>query len=187
MERYFYAQLEDALVNDAATLEQLREMFLEVYPRPSTIQFDITITYDFNPASNCSECVPRDSCKPALNFTTETASDNTTVTWRSLDSAFNLLHVLANVVTLWCTHGLSLAFHDVFRFQFDTNYYGSTYYVEDPIKFSIKLECQPDKDEMISALEEFFRWLSANFYIMYMYTHWNAHPFTFPPSIIMHV
>ena len=127
VERYLYAQLEDALVNDAATLEQLREVFIREPPLPNEIEFNITITYDFNPASYCRTCLPRGTCKPALKSTTKTASDNTTLTWMSPvpdKDAFDLVHVLTNAVTFWCTHRVSLVFHDLFHLQPEDSYYG---------------------------------------------------------------
>jgi len=156
VERYLYAQLEDALVTDAATLEQLREVFFQEPPRSNKIQFHINVTADSISPSNCSECLPSaagETCTPAFCLVDKTASDSNTstaqwelcshmkVTWkvpRDVD-AVDLIQVLADTVVPWCTHGISLVAYTNSPFARGDNYYfyNTVYRVQDPIKLSL--------------------------------------------------
>ena len=132
VERYLYAQLEDAL--DGATLEQLREVFFQ-QPRSTKIPFNISITADSisdrycyvsldnvspDNVSHCNVNQPYTwSCEPAFcqmasrYGNISTAHDNwklcshLRVMWISEVSVIELVEILANTVVPWCAHGPS--------------------------------------------------------------------------------
>lgn len=173
VERYLYVQLEDALVNDAATLEQLREVFFEESPQPTEINFHINITVESIPPNNCSVCSPRpwETCEPAFCSVNKTAShygNTSTVQWElcsllniswttGLD-AVEMIKALANAVVPWCAHGPS------FMVLFDDNIYtldmDDTYNVL--LNLSLKtLNCQPHAHQLTDAVGEFLTWVSV--------------------------
>ena len=60
-ERDLYVKLEDALINDPATLEQLREVFLKT-PKPTAVYFNVNITVtSMLSANNCTVIESRES------------------------------------------------------------------------------------------------------------------------------
>ena len=174
VERYLYVQLEDTLVNDAATLEQLREVFFQKSSGPSTVDFKTIITADYIPASNCSASSRADTCEPA--FCPATSDNNaSTAQWElcSYDRSYtvrwevphgvdaqDLINVLGEIAIPLCTHGLSTAaFITSFWFRSDSNE-GTNYGGEVTLKLR-KLDCQPCKYQLINAVGEFFSWVSA--------------------------
>ena len=191
VERYLYVQLEDALVNDAATLEQLREVFFQEPPGPNIIQFNINITADSIPANNCSVSSPQDT-EPAFCPVNETTSYSkySTTKWKLCSficvtlevpyevDAVDLIQALALKVIPWCAHGLSLA-------VILTNNFGSsnsrtilggctsTWYHEPvPVKVNLKLtelNCQPYTCQLNSAVRELLSWVSTNHNISVQY------------------
>lgn len=178
VERYLYAQLEDALVNDAATLEQLREVFFQP-PRPYKVQFHINITADFIAAGNCSKCVP-DCGAPwpcALAFCAghgtsqwQLCSSDLKVTWATEVYAVELLEALANTVLPWCAHGLSLMV-PISNDLSDTpggnsegvcDSHRSDFQELVNLHISAKeLNCNPYYYELFYAVGEFFTWVSV--------------------------
>ena len=177
VERYFYEQLEDALSNDGATLEQLREVFFR-QPRPIKIQFHVNITADSIANSNCSVCQPSRQCEPALcrrvhekvsrygNISTAydqwKLCSNLTVTWITHANVDEFIEVLANTVVPWCTHGLSFLVGtgltiDAYIGEFLEEVY--TFDSEDVVKLHLllkDLECQPYAFQLINAVGQFF-------------------------------
>jgi len=78
--------LEDALVNDGATLELLREVFFDQEPPlPNFIpHFLINVTTDSTAAINCSVCSPWNTCEPAFHPVTSKSNTSTALvdlTW----------------------------------------------------------------------------------------------------------
>ena len=182
VERYLYVQLEDALVNDGATLEQLREVFFEEFgPQLTEINFHINITVESIPTSNCSACSPWpwETCEPAFCQVNKKPSyyGNTSVvqwelcsplniSWTTGLDAVEIIEVLANTVIFWCAHGLS------FMVLFNGASYYSYILEEDEwhndvlelIKLSVKnLNCRPHTYQLTDAVKEFFTWVSVNF------------------------
>ena len=182
--RYLYVQLEDALVNDATTLEQLKEVFIRQL-RPHVISFRLNIRADSIPASNCSSS-PWDTCEPAFCPVNNTSDNNSSTTQWKLCSPMNikwrvpryvdavdLIHVLANTVVPWCTHGVSymvLMLAPVERYY----YYDSE--VQVPIRLSLKkLKRQPSKDELTDAVGELGKFKPQHKSVYYSHAPtWNA-------------
>ena len=188
VELYLYAQLEDALVNDGATLEQLREVFFdsEPGPHPTEINFHINITVESIPTSNCSACSPWpwDTCEPAFCRQVDKKAShygNTSIVWWELCSLLNIswttgldavkiIKVLADTVIFWCAHGPSL----MVPLNSDSYILGGdewrdAYYV--PIKISVKkLNCRPYAYQLTHAVGEFFTWVSTNFISVLVFT-----------------
>ena len=127
VERYFYEQLDNALSNDGATLEQLREVLFR-QQRSIKIQFHVDITADSIANSNCSVCqswwLPRSQCEPAFcrrvhekvsrygNISTAydqwKLCSNLSITWITHANVDEFIEVLlANTVVPWCAHGPS--------------------------------------------------------------------------------
>ena len=182
LERYLYAQLEDALVNDAATLEQLREVFFQEPPRfrPTKIHFHIEITADSILATNCSECSPWDTCEPAFCPVNRTTSNIITsaaqwklcshmnVKWRAPHyvDAVDFIKELTVIVVPWCTHGLSvvvLIFTGGGISLTEPGFYGGYFHdVAEPIRLSVKrLHCHPRLLELPGPVAQLFSWVGV--------------------------
>lgn len=169
VERYFYEQLEDALSNDGATLEQLREVLFR-QQRPIKIQFHINITADSIANSSCSSvCQPsrwwwqRGPCEPAFcrrvhekvsrydNISTAydqwKLCSNLNVMWITHANVDEFIEALANTVVPWCAHGPSfLVFSGLLTDAFITKVYTGvfgeeyTFDSEDVVKLHLLLK-----------------------------------------------
>ena len=159
VEPYLYAKLEDPLINDSATLEQLREVFFKG-PGPE-IHFHIDITVESIPTSNCSACSPWETCEPAFCQVNEKASHYgfSSPVGTLFSSEYLMDNWVANAVVFWCAHGPS------FMVLFNGDSYVEWHGVYDePIKFSVKkLNHQPHAHQLTNAVGNFFTWVSVNF------------------------
>lgn len=181
VERYLYEQLEDALANDGATLEQLKEVFLA--QGVNQINFQVNVTVKSLPANNCSSCQPLwpwqpESCDSAFchidDDEKERSYGNTStvqwelcsllnISWTTGLDAVEIIKVLANTVVPWCGHGPSL----MVLFNSYMPWFGewhNAYNVPEPIKLLLKkLTCQPYTYQLTNAVGVFFTWVSVNF------------------------
>lgn len=187
VERYLYEQLEDALSNDGATLEQLREVLFQS-PRPIKIPFHINITVDSISDSNCSVCqpLPWQKCEPAFcrenvtrygNISTaynqwKLCSNHLNVIWITYVNVVDLIEVLADAVVPWFAHGPSfLIATGVIADAFISDaYFGGPFMPEEGYIFEVEefiklhlllkdLDCRPNAFQLTNAVGQFFTWV----------------------------
>lgn len=175
-----YVQLEEALVNDAVTLEQLREVFFAEPQRPNEINFDINIMVESIPVSNCSVCSWY-ICEPAFCSVNKNASHygNTStaqwelcshlnIVWTTGLDAVEIIEALANAVVPWCAHGLSImVLFNGDRYVLDMDGWRDYYIIS--IDLLLKtLTCQPNTHELTDVVGEFFTWVSVNLILIHV-------------------
>ena len=179
---YLYTQLEDALVSDGGTLEQLRELFFvsenwpDIHSPPTRVYFNpVYVTVDWISPTNCSTACPL--CLPAFCNVSEgralpmaqwelcSKDSNLSFSWvpqKAGTKAVDLIKELAQQVIPWFGNGLSLLLVT------EIESYNEPLDSWQSLHLSIKsLSCMPYRTELIEALEELLHWVIIIHNIIY--------------------
>ena len=180
-ERDLYVKLEDALINDPATLEQLREVFLKT-PKRTAVDFHVNIIVNsMLSANNCTVIESRES-SPAFCSTSsssgsavaqwEICSDyqKNEIDWKTANPdtsaiikyfAVRKVFVWGYVLSLLVANSYTSLYYgaDVFL---DLYLYNNDGYTATTIALSVKeLDCHPNRYQLFASLGELFSWVST--------------------------
>ena len=178
-ERDLYVKLEDALINDPATLEQLRKVLLKT-PKPTAINFHVNIIVtSMLSANNCIVNESRESSPAFCSTSSSFGSADTQweicgsdygeneIYWRTNRDTAEILvikYFAARKVLMWgCIpslmvgHATSYLYYDVDDYMYTVND-GPTITIALSVK---KLDCHPNMYQLFASLGELFSWVST--------------------------
>ena len=174
---YLYTQLEDALVSDGGTLEQLRELFFVREIPPTPVSFSpVYVTVDWISPTNCSTACPlcllafcrvsEGRALPMAQWELYSKDSNLIFSWLPPSAsikAVDLIKELAQQVIPWFGNGLSLLLVTEIE-----SYNEPLDSVQQSLHLRIKsLSCMPYMYELKEALRELLTWVIIIHNIIY--------------------
>ena len=177
---YLYTQLEDALVSDGGTLEQLRELFFVREDRWTPVLFDpVYVTVDSISPTNCSTACPLCSlafCNvseghalPMAQWELCSKGSSLSFSWLLPSAgikAVDLIKELAQQVITWFGNGFSFVLLITEIDIYNEPLYMD--YVKQPLHLRIKsLSCKPYMSELNETLGELLTWVIIIHNIIY--------------------
>ena len=183
-ERDLYVKLEDALINDPATLEQLREVFLKT-PKPTAVYFRVNIIVtSMLSANNCTVIESRESLpviesresSPAFCSTSSSGSavaqweicSENEINWKTTNPdtsaitkyyAARKVFVWGYVLSLLVATSYTYQYYDALPFLY---LYPNDRPTDTTIALSVKeLDCHPNGYQLFASLGELFSWVST--------------------------